>query len=170
MEFLTVTPKLPVPQFRRYATSQATDCGCAHDDDAAVDLECETVEALLGTAYQVKITAVVEAAVRLLGNPDHEIRGMSPRFNAKFSQVEVLWALGNYFKHRDEWDRSEWDTPTASRRFTIRALIAAGLEPSSSGNLREGATALGNAAFSEMAVFERIIDEWAAAIRTEVRC
>jgi hypothetical protein len=141
-------------------------------DDVAVDMNCELVEALLGTAHvvcQVKITAITEAAIELIGKADHEIRAMGPSFNTAFSKVEVLWALGNYFKHRDEWELSEWAAPTGFRKFTIPALKAAGLHASSTGNLRTGAEALGDRVYSQTAVFRQIVDDWAAEVARAVR-
>jgi hypothetical protein len=141
-------------------------------DDCAVDMNCELIEALLGTAYvvcQVKITAVTETATELIGRADHEIRAMGPSFNTELSKVEVLWALGNYFKHRDEWELSEWAAPTGFRKFTIPALRAAGLEASSTGNLRTGAEVLGNRVYSQTAVFQQIVDDWAAEVASAAR-
>lgn len=146
--------------------------GLHPDDDGSLDLECELIESLLGTGYvvcQAKITAVVERAMELLAKKPHEIRAMGPRFDADFSKVEVLWALGNYFKHGDEWKLSEWVTPTGPRAITIPVLKAAGLQASSTGNLRTGAEALGNRAYADMAVFQRIVDEWAAEVATAAR-
>jgi hypothetical protein len=147
--------------------------GALHlDDDGSLDLECELIESFLGTAYvvcQAKITAVVERAAELLAAKPHEIRAMGPRFDANFSKVEVVWALGNYFKHRDEWEPSDWVTSTGLRAVTIRVLKAAGLQASSSGNLRDGAKALGNSEFSDMAVFQAVVDEWASEVASAAR-
>ena len=142
------------------------------DDDGSLDLECELIESLLGTGYvvcQAKIAAVVERATELLGKTKREIRAMGPRFDTNFSKVDVLWALGNYFKHRDEWELSEWDLPTGQRRDTVPALKAAGLQASSTGNLRTGAEALGNRAFSDTTVFQTVVDEWAAEVASAAR-
>ncbi len=64
---------------------------------------------MLGVSYvvcQAQITAVVQAALNV---PDHGlnargVRALGPRFNDDYSRVEVLWALANYFKHRDSQD------------------------------------------------------------------
>jgi hypothetical protein len=83
----------------------------APTDDFAIDMNCDLIESLLGTAYfvcQTKITSVTATAAALVGKDDHEIRRMGDRFNSEFSKVEVLWPLGNYFKHRDEWELSEF--------------------------------------------------------------
>jgi hypothetical protein len=84
--------------------------------------------------------------------------------------VDVLWALGNYFKHREEWDRAEWKELKLKRpgKDTIPVLEAIGLQKSSSGNLRRGAEALGNAGFTELSVFEDIIRQWANEVRETI--
>jgi hypothetical protein len=142
-----------------------------HDDDPSIDLERELIESLLGTAYvvcQAKITAVVARAAELLAKKPHEIRAMGPGFDTDFSKIEVLWALGNYFKHGDEWERSEWDAPTGLRRQTVSALTAAGLKRSPS--FRTGAEALGNRSpYTDAAAFGEIVDEWAAEVRRVAR-
>ena len=71
--------------------------------------------------------------VRHLAKKPHEIWSMGSRFDSTFSNIEVLRALGNYFKHQDEWKLSEWDAPTGLRAITIPVLKAAGLQASSTG-------------------------------------
>jgi hypothetical protein len=69
----------------------------APTDDFAIDMNCDLIESLLGTAYfvcQTKITSVTATAAALVGKDDHEIRRMGDRFNSEFSKVEVLWPLG----------------------------------------------------------------------------
>ena len=139
----------------------------APDNEGVVDVNCENVEGLLGAAYvtcQVKITVVTSAALKLIASKkDFEVRAMGPRHDSH-SKVEVLWALGNFFKHRDEWKRSDWDKPTGFARHTIPVLKAIGLEDGSSGNLRTGAEVLGNSTYAQMHVFSDIIDVWGQAV------
>jgi len=139
----------------------------APDDDILVDVETEYVENMLGTAYVVcqnEITAVVQAALNVTDNAPNKtiflgrtrksrewsVRAVGPQFDKKLSKVEVLWQLGNYFKHRDEWGTSTWK---GGSKWTLQAINAAGLRPGSSGNLRQGAQALGNTEYTNVATF-----------------
>jgi hypothetical protein len=128
--------------------------------EAVADDEIRIIEGLLGAAFivcQTQITAVTEAALRCrahairgglsfpaFGDKNHEVRRLGPRFDARWSKIEVLWALANYFKHHDEWPPRTWTNPRGLARFTVPVISAAGLQESSSGNLRTGAEALGN--------------------------
>jgi hypothetical protein len=146
--------------------------------------EVEVIESLLGTAYvlcQTPITAVTQAALRArkqalddgLTFPAfahcHEVRALGGQFDAQYSKIEVLWALANYFKHRDEWRRSTWTKPTGPAKRTVPVLSAAGLQPFSTGNLRTGAEVLGNTDYSRLTVFEDIITCWANEVRSVTR-
>jgi hypothetical protein len=153
--------------------------------EAVTDSEIENIEGLLGAAYvvcQTQITTIVQAARRCrahavedgraftaFGDSDHEVRRIGPRFDAQYSKVEVLWALANYFKHRDEWSSNSWTSPQGRERHTISAISAAGLGPGSNGNLRTGAEALGNPGYADMTVFQTIIREWADQVRTALQ-
>lgn len=153
--------------------------------DAVVDDETEIIESLLGTTYvlcQAQITAVTHAALRArkqalsdrlpfsaFGDKSHDPRSLGDQFDAQYSKIEVLWALANYFKHREEWNRSIWDNPTGPAEFTVPVLLAARLQKSSTGNLRTGAEALGNPDYSNMTVFEDIVRRWADEVRNVTR-
>jgi hypothetical protein len=122
-----------------------------------VDYETQTIEDMLGAAYvacQGQINAVVRAALKIPGQTlgETELRALGPRFNPEYSKNEVLWALANYFKHRDEWSKDTWDKPPKR----------------SNENLRAGAAALGNKQYCEMAVFNRIVQRWSAHVREHV--
>jgi hypothetical protein len=88
------------------------------------------------------------------------------RADQKFSKVEVLWQLGNYFKHRDEWDPASWKGGSS---WTLQAIKAAGLRPGCSGNLRQGADALGNTDYADVTVFQQIIRFWSDDVRKQIR-
>ena len=151
------------------------------DDDAFIMDETQIIENMLGTAYVVcqnEITAVVQAALRLddaakasvfLGSRSAErgssVRALGPKFDEKFSKVEVLWHLGNYFKHRDAWDPVTWD---GANGFTKDAITAAGLKPGTSGNLRKGAEALGSTEYSDMDLCQEAIRSWGADVRKHI--
>jgi hypothetical protein len=164
---------------------RATETGPDEYADAVTNTEIEIVEGLLGTAYvvcQSRITAIAQAALRCrtriisdglmfaaFGDRDHEVRRLGPRFDAQRSKVELLWAFANYFKHRDEWTSDSWTNPQGLERHTVPAILSAGLEPRSNGNLRTGAEALGGLDNADISVLQTVIREWADQIREEIR-
>jgi hypothetical protein len=153
--------------------------------EAVTDTETEIIEGLLGAAYvvcQTQITAIAWAALRCraqivkddlpftaFGERDHEVRCMGPRFDARWSKIELLWALANYFKHRDEWSSHSWTDPKGLKQHTVPVILAAGLKPGSTGNLRRGAEALGNSDYADMSVLQTVIREWADQVREVIR-
>lgn len=138
-----------------------------------VDYETQTIEDMLGAAYvacQGQINAVVRAALKIPGQTlgETELRALGPRFNPEYSKNEVLWALANYFKHRDEWSKDTWDKPPKRSKQTVDIIKSVGLAWGSSENLRAGAAALGNKQYCEMTVFNRIVQRWSAHVREHV--
>jgi hypothetical protein len=167
-------------------TDSANELGFERFAEPLIDLETEFIESQLGTAYlscQVKITEIAEAALhvremalndghtfRAFGNKDHSLRALGPAFDGAYSKAEILWALANDFKHRDQWPPGSWQSPPSSLvQRTIDAIKAAGLQESSSGNLRTGAEALGNRTYEEVALFGQIIGDWASCMRVLIR-
>jgi hypothetical protein len=152
--------------------------------EAVVDAEIEIIEGLLGAAYvvcQTRVTAIAQAALHCrariiadglaftsFGDKDYEVRRRGPRFNGQFSQIELLWALANYFKHRDEWPSDVWSNPQGLARHTVAVLLPAGLQPCSNGNLRTGAEALGMPEYADTTVLENTIRKWADEVREEI--
>jgi hypothetical protein len=151
-------------------------------DDMLVDVEIEFIENMLGATYVVcqnEITAVVQATLKVANdvpnkalfqgrtpkNRESSVRALGPQFDKKFSKVEILWQLGNYFKHRDEWDPTSWKGGSS---WTLAAINAAGLRPGCSGNLRQGAEALGNAKYADVTLFQQIIRSWSDDVRKQI--
>ena len=150
-----------------------------------IDDETYLIEHLLGAAFvvcQAHITAVIQAARRArkhaitagvpfpaFGDTDQEVRKFGAEFDEKYSKVEVLWALANYFKHRDEWSKRTWSNPKNNERMTVVVIKAAGLEPSTTGNLRTGAEALGNDEYSNMGVFIDIVRQWSVEVQKKTQ-
>jgi hypothetical protein len=165
--------------------NRATETGPDEYAEAVTDTEIEIIEGLLGTAYvvcQTQITAITQAALRCraqaiidgftftaFGSQGYDVRRIGPRFDSKSSKIELLWALANYFKHRDEWSPDSWADPQGQQRRTIPVIIAAGLEPRSNGNLRSGAKALGHSDYVDMSVLQTLIREWADQVRRAIR-
>ena len=191
----------------RNASRRITDAESGGNFDAieaVTDIENPNLELLLGTAYvvcQAWVTAVTQAALNVRQwamrdglnscafdfDKDYEVRDLGTPFeNSRYSKITVLWELGNYFKHRDQWPRIWTDDASKDAglrgtglhgnlgiwtdtklqgeykaKYTIATIKAAGLcGANSHGNLGAGAKALGNADYSDMRVFETIIRDW----------
>lgn len=164
----------------------AANSGDPDTIEIVTDIETEIVENLLGAAYvvcQTKITAVVQAAIKArrqilkesssfitFGDRAEQVRRLGEPFDCNYSKIEVLWQLGNYFKHREEWDLVKTDegrdwNPSGNTKRTITVIKAAGLSLGSTGNLRTGADALGNNEYSNMMAFTKIISDWSEYVR-----
>jgi hypothetical protein len=145
------------------------------------DGEWNVVDNLLGAAYvvcQANIINIVKAVdhVRIVAKREnlpftgldkpHEIRALGPKFDANYSKVEVLWQLGNFFKHREEWTQRTWDHPKAKMDVvTISVLKAAGLNSPELHGMRDGSAALGNTEHWQLRIFHDIAREWARDVR-----
>jgi hypothetical protein len=167
------------------------------DDDASISDETQIIENMLGTAYVVcqnEITAVVQAALRvddaakasifpgIKSKRESDVRTLGPQSRRKLagntlSKIELLWQLGNYFKHHDEWSYRRvasrksiglaWKVDNKNK-YTVQAIKAVGLKAHDSGNLRQGAKALGNTKYSDMDVFQEAIRSWVADVRKHI--
>jgi len=159
----------------------ATDSGDAEWAEIVTDDECDVVEDLLGAAFivcQVKITAVLTAALRFRAvclecgkafasfgeEPTSVLKfGVVKDDDSKVGAVELIWALANYFKHRDEW-QGPWEKMQGHPRRTIKTIEKAGLSSGCSANLRIGSEVLGNSSYKDLIVFATLVDSWAAKI------
>lgn len=152
--------------------------------DMVTDEECDVLETLLGSAFTVCQTHIVQvvadvhrlhriAARTDCGRPtvkltttttkkaDVMARGCPCVTGTATTVIEALNALANYFKHRDEWPhKHNWTKATGQAVETVRVLTAIGLEPGSTGNLRRGAEVLGNTDLDKMNVFANLLEDW----------
>ena len=151
-------------------------------EDAVVDEECDLIENLLGAALvvcQAQITAVASRALRFrkvaiaengsfsaFGGKKDDVRALGQAISAKVPvpRVEMLWALANYFKHREEWQKLDWSKLDAQSKRTADLIGQVGLESGSTGNLRRGAEALGNSEYGRVDRFADAIDSWASDV------
>jgi len=150
--------------------------------DAVTDEECDVLETLLGSAFTVcqthiaQVVADVHKLHKMAASPRDGNQGVKLRTTTKdkpdimrhkcsqvpgtsVTVIEALNALANYFKHRDEWP-GDWTTATGQTAKTILVIKAIGLTQGSTGNLRRGATALGNPDFDKMNVFANLLEDW----------
>ena len=117
---------------------------CKHGDGFPED-EVNYMEELLGLSFvllQAKIRRVSEAASPLTP-PQARALGCSYK-NTGNTLMELIWAVGNYYKHRDAWRKKVWEEKTAGEqeskplrqsRNTRRIIEKVGIERYSTGML-----------------------------------
>lgn len=161
--------------------SQAKRSGDRDYIDAVVDDECAVVENVIGAAFvasQAELTATISHVMRLharasadghvLTTSDGRKSGILRlgnvlRAGIPYSDVEVINAFANYFKHHDEWD-IRWDTLTGLSKQTADTITAFGATAGSTGNLRQGIRALGVADTRELVRLSEFIERWRQTI------
>lgn len=152
-----------------------------------LDSDLELIETHLGCAFitcQVFLTAVVSRVKAL--HDYHQSQGTkplattsglkrdilafgsSPVGTSGFSQIQVIDAFANYFKHRDEWSRP-WSELRRQAKETAATITAVGAQEGSTGNLRRGAEAVGNTSYSDVESYGSLILAWKDAICSAYR-
>jgi hypothetical protein len=156
--------------------------------DAVVDDETDVIENLLGASFvvcQTYISAVVSRvdALHSLYKGQHggaeltttstrkrDIMGFgSPRVRGSiFTEVQVIDAFANYFKHRDEWT-GKWCKLREPSAATARIIQAVGASWGSTGNLRTGAKVLRNESYADVVLFADILRRWLRSVHDAYR-
>jgi hypothetical protein len=149
--------------------------------DAVVDDECAVVENVIGAAFvasQAELTATISHVMRLhtrasadghvLTTSDGKKSGILRLGNAvrpgiPYSDVEVINAFANYFKHHDEWN-NPWTNLTGLSKQTADTIIVFGAAEGSTGNLRQGIRALGVANNRELVRLSEFLERWRQTI------
>ena len=155
-----------------------------------IDDEVGYIEELIGSAFlllQTKIRRVIEvaksleAALRGAGRDqtaelasDHDIRAVQGNFGATTkSLVALIWAVANYYKHRDEWPVEAWrdrrPDEAIDRRFerdrrTRRTVQLLGVERAGNGNMRRCLEFLGVHPYSDCSKLGQQVQSWAADV------
>ncbi len=160
------------------AIDKASKSGSDEYLDSVIDEECGVIENLIGSAFvtcQAEITAVVSHAIRIhdaaknaghiLSSSDGTKRGImavgSPLVGqTKYTQIQVINAFANYFKHGDEWDTT-WDKLPNREKQTADVILAMGGAEFSTGNLRKGAEALG-VNYDELHLLAECVQKWSS--------
>lgn len=117
----------------------------------------EVISVLLGAAFVIaqatitQVVALAKRARRLAGEPawlpssKADLMRIGSSVNEQTGQTEivVVYALANYFKHRDEWPE-DWNTADATRQQaqTIDIVRKLGLSPDNFDNLHLAASVL----------------------------
>jgi len=156
--------------------------------DAVVDGETDVVENLLGVSFvvcQTYISAVVSrvhtlhclykrqhggAELTTTSTKKWNIMGFrSPSVKGStFTEVQVIDAFANYFKHREEWI-GEWANLPKQSADTARIIQAVGASRGSTGNLRTGAEALGNESYADVVLFAEVLRRWLRSVHDAYR-
>jgi hypothetical protein len=161
--------------------AQAEQSGNQDYIDAVVDDQCAVVENVIGAAFvasQADLTATISHVKRLharantdghvLTSSDGRKAGILRLGNAlqpglPYSDVEVINAFANYFKHHDEWN-APWTTLTGQSKETADTIMAFGATEGSTGNLRQATRALGVTDSRDLVSLSGLIERWRQTI------
>jgi hypothetical protein len=140
---------------------------------------CALIEELLGVGFVVVQTylTTVKSAAKKLSDLHKRERGTNLSFvrngidllrqqNPKvagtgYFEIEVLNAIANYWKHREEWDPN-WDTLEGKSKMTADRIRTLGASFGSSGNLRVMASAIGmTGSYSDFQLVREKARRWA---------
>jgi len=154
--------------------------------EIVTDEETEIIENLLGTAFvvcQTHITLVVSSVKRLHkvfqkseGRPlsgleeskDKIMRlGATPMGTSAYTDIQVIDAFANYFKHLEEWPHDWTKLKRGLQQKTGDIIVSAGARSGSTGNLRTGAEVLGNSEYHQVEIFADRINSWHRKVREE---
>jgi hypothetical protein len=151
-----------------------------HDYAIIVDDECGFVENLIGAALvtcQAEITSIAALVIKIHSEAQGggitltTTDGQKPSIlafgnpqvgSSGFSQIQVINAFANYFKHNDEWDQ-EWSQATGWQMHTVAVLSAVGAVEFSTNTLRACCDAL-NIQFDELHFLSQIVRTWGSSI------
>lgn len=157
------------------------------------EVEGDYLEDLIGAAFlalQTKIRRVTKAAEKLrdamrqehgieIGrfSSEREIRGLLGNYRSSTtSLVNLIWDIGNYFKHNDEWPPDVWEEPAPGEkdrlrreRETRRNVQAAGIVQSSTGNMRKTYEFFGIEPYSTCGDLADEVQHWADAVYEHAR-
>lgn len=85
-----------------------------------------------------------------------------------YTEIEVINAVANYWKHQEEWSAHNftWDTTKMrdKEKRTIEIISAVGMSPYSSGNLRKAANTFGIASYNDLSVIQDKLSKWARSL------
>jgi hypothetical protein len=165
--------------------------------DAIAETESDYLEELVGASFlvlQAQIRRVTRAAERLtkfmrehhgltMSGLDHQsIFGLGGNYRKTgHSRIELIWAVGNYYKHRDEWDTEVWKNapagapgrdPLRQSRGTRRTVEKLGIVQHSTGNMRRAYQFFGIKPYSKCEKLAEKVQAWAMKVyqRAEKEC
>lgn len=186
--FYTLDPSIyPIGQAISECINVIDDASLAEIEygDMIVDEESDIIENLLGTSFVLSQTYISCIVSRVKGLhaffEKREGRHISNLKSEKkdilifggetikgggneFTDVEVVEAFANYFKHRDEWSR-DWSRLTRVQKKAAKVLQSFNASSGSSGNLRVGSEVLGNTDYKSVGIFAERLKSWGVNIK-----
>jgi hypothetical protein len=143
--------------------------------------DIEVVRLLIGSAFvlgQAAITQTVSIATRLrslAGDPSWLPNGKTSILTTNatihattgISEIALIDAVANYFKHHYEWP-ADWAGASRAQQRTIDVVLKLGLVPNGEDNLRIALHQLGMSA-NDMSPLGRVIQEWRERIAASFR-
>lgn len=175
------------------ACEEAVKSGPQEYARIVAEYESDYIEELIGAAFlilQSKIRRVVNAAIQLAATmkaDEHiETPSLIDRSRIKSigggykdtdnSLISYVWALANYFKHRDDWTHDVWaseeeleDFPSKKRLQenevkTRKIVQQAGIVEFSTGNMMTGLKFFDISPYSSCEKLARSIQQWADSV------
>ena len=161
--------------------------------DAVFEDECDSIEQFLGfvfvaaqrviTATRTRFTHLSDMYRSVAGKSFSFVTSDDPysiykfsnpiRNEAKYTEIEVINAIANYWKHQEEWPTRfvtkdawaelEWDQESMQNgpKNTAQIVLSIGLSPSSTGNLRTAISAFSdNSSCENIAPIKDILHNW----------
>jgi hypothetical protein len=135
------------------------------------------IKELLGLSFlllQAKIRRVSEAAAKAYPLTPFSARALEGPYKCTGkSRVELIWAVSNYYKHRDEWDTKVWkdkmageqeDTKLRDSRKTRRIIEKVGIKRRSTCNMRTAYNFFKVDWASDCTPLADMVQEWATAV------
>lgn len=153
--------------------------------------ECDQVGELLGIAFVAcqafinrvwnQVHDLNETCLREYGRPLPSVTSRqevlqvegSRLAGSSITNIEAIYAVGNYWKHSEEWPtcgvaadgcrRFVWDTSKMQpiQKSTAEVVLEMGLRFGSTGNLRTAARILGASDCADLGAIRRTLDSWA---------
>lgn len=164
------------------ACEQAARSGNEEYEQAVADSESDYIEEIIGASFlilQAKIRRVLHAAERLRNfmAPKIDLAGLSRdkaiklcgRYKRKHaSQIELIWDIGNYYKHRDEWPAAVWrgskDGKLKQSRKTRKSVQRVGITSGSTGNMRTAYDFFEIDPYSDCGRLAEQVQDWAKQV------
>ena len=170
--------------------------------EAVTDDECDRIEQLLGWAFvaaQTFITIVRSRLSRLsdmcsknvgkhlsfISTPKaHEVLKLadSMRNEPRYTEIEVINAVANYWKHQEEWPtriepKDEYaelvwnqDQMHNNEKLTVEIVLSIGMSPSSTGNLRTAFEAFGmTSSYEDLSPIRKKLRNWAYSLHEKAQ-
>lgn len=164
------------------AVDKASKSGSDEYMEAVIDEECGVIENLIGAAYvtcQAEITGVVAHVMRIHASAKEQGHSLNSSDGTKagimalgsklvgsspYTEIQVINAFANYFKHADEWDQ-RWAALKGQQKQTADIVAAVGAKEFCTGDLRAGLEALG-IDYTKLHLLATAVHTWASTVHS----